>query len=99
MTECRIYQPSKNAMQSGRANLRKWVLEFEPAEARRADPLMGWIGSGDTNGQVRMTFPSRDDAVAFAKRKGLTFHVQTPNKRTIQPKNYSENYSTRFRFS
>ncbi len=98
MTECRIYQPTKNAMQSGRANLRKWVLEFEPVEARRADPLMGWISSGDMNGQVKMTFDSKEDAVAFATRKGLTHRVQTPKKRAIQPKNYSENYSTRFRF-
>jgi len=99
MTECRIYQPAKNAMQSGRANLRKWVLEYEPAEARRADPLMGWIGSGDTNAQVKLKFSSKEEAVAFATRKGLAFRVQAPNKRAIQPKNYSENYSNRFRFS
>jgi len=99
MTECRIYRPTKNAMQSGRANLEKWVLEYEPAEARRADPLMGWIGSGDTNAQVKLKFKSSEDAIAFAKRKGLTYRVQKPHKRTLQPKNYSENYSNRFRFS
>ena len=98
MTECRIYQPTKNAMQSGRANMHKWVLEFEPTEARRADPLMGWIGSGDTNAQVRLNFDSKEDAVAYASRKGLAYHVQVPKKRTLQPKNYSENYSSKFRF-
>jgi hypothetical protein len=98
MTECRIYQPTKNAMQSGRANLGKWVLEYEPGEARRADPLMGWIGSGDTNGQVKLKFNSKEEAIAFASKKGLSYSVQVPKKRTIQPKNYSENYSNRFRF-
>jgi len=98
MTECRIYQPSKNAMQSGRANMRKWVLEFEPTERRVADSLMGWIGSGDMNGQVRLTFNSKEDAIAYATRKGFSCYVQLPKKRTIQPKNYSENYSSRFRF-
>ena len=27
----RIYQPPKNAMQSGWAGTQEWVLEFEPA--------------------------------------------------------------------
>jgi len=98
MTGCRIYRPTKTAMQSGRSNLGRWVLEFEPAEARRADPLMGWIGSGDTNGQIKLKFDCKEDAVAYATQKGLTYHVQTPKKRVIQPKNYAENYSSRFRF-
>jgi len=41
MPECRIYQPTKNAMQSGRANLARWVLEYEPSERKATDPLMG----------------------------------------------------------
>ena len=35
----RIYRPAKNAMQSGKAKTKDWVLEFEPASARRSDPL------------------------------------------------------------
>ena len=41
----RIFQRPKNAMQSGKALLGQWILEFAPAEARVADPLMGWAGS------------------------------------------------------
>ena len=37
----RIYRPAKTAMQSGKAKTKDWVLEFEPASARRSDPLMG----------------------------------------------------------
>ena len=58
----RIYQIPRNAMQSGRALTDKWVLEFEPAEARKPDPLTGWAGSGDTQRQVQLHFDSCDAA-------------------------------------
>ncbi len=54
MTEVRIYQPAKTAMQSGLANTRKWVLEFEPGAAKSIDPLMGWTGSADTREQLKI---------------------------------------------
>src|SRR3546814_11900540 len=38
--KARIFQKPKNAMQSGRAGTGRWMLEFAPAEARKADPLM-----------------------------------------------------------
>ncbi len=92
MTEARIYRPAQNAMQSGRANTRKWVLEFEPAAAKIIDPLMGWTGSADTREQVHMTFDSRDEAVAFAKKNGLAFRVEEPKTQRIRPKNYADNF-------
>src|SRR5215831_3489072 len=52
----RIFRPAKNAMQSGQANTKEWVMEFEPASARVSDPLMGWTVSTDMNGQVRLMF-------------------------------------------
>ena len=92
MTEARIYQPTKTAMQSGQANTRRWVLEFESAGRKNHDILMGWIGSADTLGQVRVTFESKDDAIAFAKKKGLTYRVHEPGRRRIQPKAYADNF-------
>ena len=35
----RIYQPAKTAMQSGCANTRDWLLEFEPETRKSAEPL------------------------------------------------------------
>jgi hypothetical protein len=64
----RIFQRPKNAMQSGRAHTDAWVLEFMQAEAKRADPLMGWTGSGDTQQQVVLTFSSAEEAQAYAER-------------------------------
>lgn len=98
MTVCRIFQPSKNAMQSGRANLGTWVLEFEPTEGKKADPLMGWIGSGDMNGQLRLKFPSKEHAVEYATKNGLMYRIQEAKTREIKPKSYSGNFSPRFRF-
>ena len=90
MGTVRIFQPTKNAMQSGRANLATWVLEFDASDAKRPDPLMGWVGSADTATQVRMKFPSRDAAVAFAEKRGLGYTVVEPKTRRIKPKNYAD---------
>ena len=88
----RIYRQPKTAMQSGMAGTAEWVLDFEPAEARRADPLMGWSGSADTQTQVRLRFDSRDEAVAYADRCGLTCDVELPRTRRVRPKAYADNF-------
>jgi hypothetical protein len=88
----RIFQPSKTAMQSGRAKTDRWMLQFEPGERKVPDPLMGWIGSGDTRAQVRLTFDSREDAVAYAERNGLDYQVEQPRRRRLRPKSYAENF-------
>ena len=75
MTVARISEMERKPTQSGKANTGQWLLEFERREALRPDPLTGWNGSGDTNPQVRMTFPSRDAAVAYCDRHGLEYHL------------------------
>ena len=71
----RIYRPAKNAMQSGKAKTKDWVLEFEPASARRSDPLMGWTLTNDMNGQIRLSFETSDEAVAYAQAHGIAFQI------------------------
>lgn len=88
----RIYQPSKTAMQSGRARTHSWFLEYEIETARRAEPLMGWISSGDTLNQVRLSFASKDDAIAFAERKGWSYEAADAHERRVQPKSYADNF-------
>lgn len=88
----RIYQRSKNAMQSGRARTEQWALEFASSEARRADPLMGWSGSGDTQTQVKLSFPTLDAARAYADKYGIDCHIiETPPK-TLKLQAYSDNF-------
>ncbi len=93
MTVARIYRPAKTAMQSGRANTRKWILEFEPGMAKTIDPLMGWTGSGDMESQVRLRFETSKEAVDFAKRHGLAYQVVEPRERTVRARNYSDNFA------
>ncbi|HEY1934926.1 MAG TPA: ETC complex I subunit [Acetobacteraceae bacterium] len=88
----RIYQPPKNAMQSGWAATLEWVLEFEPSAPRRPDPLMGWIGGGDTQDQVKLTFATRDEAVAYAERNGIAFDLELAQPRRVKPKAYADNF-------
>ena len=92
MTEARIYQPAKTAMQSGRAGTRRWVLELVGEGRRAQDPLMGWTGSADTDQQVRLKFASKDEAVAFAEANGYAYAVAEPHTRRVKPKNYADNF-------
>ena len=89
----RIYRPAKTAMQSGKAGTREWLLEFAPASARKSDPLMGWTQSSDMNGQIKLEFETRDEAVAYAQAHGLAFQVTEPKtpKRII--KAYADNFA------
>jgi hypothetical protein len=88
----RIFQPPKNAMQSGWAATHEWLLEFEPSLPQRPDPLMGWIGGGATKEQVRLSFPTREEAVAYAERSGIAYGLELPPPRRIKPKAYADNF-------
>ncbi|WP_353203353.1 ETC complex I subunit [Sphingomonas sp.] len=92
MSTARIYQRPKNSMSSGRARTSIWVLEFAPAEAKRPDPLTGWAGSGDTNDQVRLTFPTQAAAIAYAEQQGLAFTVIAAPERTLKLQSYADNF-------
>lgn len=89
----RIYKPARNAMQSGKGKSGHWVLEHEAVAPRTTDPLMGWTSSADTRQQVKLTFETKEEAVAYAEREGLAFTVmpEAPRPRT-QAKSYSDNF-------
>ncbi len=94
----RIYKPSKTAMQSGRANTRDWVLDYEPEEPRVVESLMGWTSSGDMKSQVRLRFPTKEDAVAYAERHGIPYQVlevKPPQRRGLS---YADNFAANRRF-
>lgn len=93
MALARIYRPAKTAMQSGKAKSLSWRLEFEPASARFADPLMGWTGSTDMDGQVRLTFDTREEAVEYAERHGIAFRLHEPQDPPVIIKAYADNFA------
>ena len=89
----RIYRPAKTAMQSGQAKTEKWVLEYEPTKRQVLDPLMGWSGAGDTMSQIRLTFDSMEEVVAYADKRNLMYSVQPPKDKIVRPKAYAANFS------
>jgi hypothetical protein len=95
--QARIYRRSKTAMQSGRAGTRDWVLEYDLPTARRPEPLMGWVAADDTLNQILLRFPTRDEAVAYAERRGIPYAVQPEHDRRIEPRNYGDNFRPRAR--
>src|SRR5258708_26605442 len=92
MALARIYQPAKNAMQSGRAQTRKWLLEYEPASRRDPDPLMGWSSAEDTLNEVHLRFDTLDEALAFAKKHALEYTLIPAHAPTPKPKSYADNF-------
>ena len=90
--DVRIYRPAKTAMQSGTANTKHWLMAFEPTAPKIVDPLMGWSGSPDTRGQVKLRFASRHEAVAVAEKHGLAYSVNEPQNETVKPKSYADNF-------
>ena len=90
--DARIYQPAKPATQSGRFKTKFWIVEHEPKSRQEPDRLIGWIGSDDTDNQVVLRFPTKEAAVAYCKRNGLTYSVSEPHERVVRPKSYAENF-------
>lgn len=92
----RIYRPARTAMSSGTAKTKAWVLEYEKDSAREIDPLMGWTSSGDMQSQVRLTFDTKEAAVAYARDHGIDAVVTEPKPRraNIRPGGYGENFAT-----
>jgi hypothetical protein len=88
----RIYQPAKNAMQSGKARTRQWLLEYEQESRRAPDPLMGWTGSSDMRQQVSLEFESCEEAVAYAQKHGIPYAVFEPHRPAPKSKSYSDNF-------
>ncbi|HML08282.1 MAG TPA: ETC complex I subunit [Xanthobacteraceae bacterium] len=89
----RIYKPARSAMQSGTANSKEWVLDYEPEMPRTIDPLMGWTSSADMKQQVRLHFDSKDEAVAYCQRHGIPYQVFETKPRQRQRQAYSDNFA------
>ncbi len=88
----RIYKPTRNAMQSGKARTKLWVLEYEPETPRSIDPLMGWTSSSDMRQQVVIEFDTAEEAVAYADRHGIPHQVFEPHVPSPKPKAYADNF-------
>jgi hypothetical protein len=96
--KARIYLPTKTAMQSGKAQTRKWRLDYDTAGSRFVEPLMGWTGANGTLSQLALNFDSREEAEAYAKKHGIPYEVEEPQPRKLIRKAYADNFAfTRIR--
>jgi len=88
----RIFKPTKNSMQSGTSNTKRWKIEFETRE-RWENPLMGWSSSGDPLSNIQVDFMQKEDAVAFCEKNGWPWFVEEPVEKPMRPKSYGANFS------
>jgi hypothetical protein len=88
----RIYKPARNAMQSGKARTKQWLLEYEPESPRTIDPLMGWTSSTDMRQQLCLEFDSAEEAVAYATRHAIPYAVFEPHLPSQKAKSYADNF-------
>jgi ETC complex I subunit conserved region len=92
MTIARISELERRTTQSGKAKAGKWLLEFERQEPQRPDPLTGWNGSGDTNPQVQIAFPTKEAAIAYCERHGLDYHLVPAPPVRLKIQAYADNF-------
>lgn len=92
MTIARIVEADRKTTQSGKAGTGRWTLEFERQQPQRPDPLTGWNGSGDTRTQVRLSFKTKDDAIAYAEKHGMAYHVVPAAPVSLKIQAYADNF-------
>ena len=91
MKKAKIYKPSRTAMQSGKRNSKKWILEFDTLDTG-INPLMGWTSSKDTMSEVKLEFLTREEAINYVKKNNIDYYVVEPEKSKIVKKSYSDNF-------
>lgn len=88
----RIFRPARTAMQSGTAKTEHWLLVYEPEVPLSVEPLMGYTSSSDMRRQIKLSFDSKDDAVAYAERNGIPFQVAVEQDSQPKIQSYSDNF-------
>jgi hypothetical protein len=90
----RIFQPTKNAMQSGKVNSKKWLMvPIAEDNIRSIDPIMGWTSAADISTQLNYEFSTKEDAVKFAEESNFEYAVEESTVATIKKKSYAENFT------
>lgn len=90
----RIFRQTKSAMQSGRRNAKKWMVEpIAENNIRSVNPVMGWVSASDTSSQFRFEFSSQEEAVKFAESRNFKYEIDAPKEATIKVKSYAANFT------
>ena len=78
-------------MQSGRGNIKKWILEFEVRDPT-VEPLMGWESSDDTLSEVKLEFFTKEQALDYAKKNNIEYKLIEIKKKNFVIKSYADNF-------
>lgn len=92
MARAIIYRPDRNAMQSGTAKSRSWILKFKPEKPYFVENLMGWVGMTDMPQEVQLYFPSRESAVEYAQKQQIPYDLIEPHMRRKNLRLYADNF-------
>ena len=92
MKKAKIYKPAKNAMQSGIAKTKIWILEYI-VEKTGVNPLMGWESSKNTLSELKLKFYSKDNAIKYAKKNNIDFEIIEPKDKKVIKKSYADNFT------
>ncbi|THK33185.1 NADH dehydrogenase [ubiquinone] iron-sulfur protein 4, mitochondrial isoform X1 [Diachasma alloeum] len=88
----RIYQPAKNAMQSGTNNINFWQIDFDTRE-RWENHLMGWSSTGDPLSNLKCEFQTKEEAIEHCEKMRWKWFVQKPNYSAPKPRSYGANFA------
>jgi len=91
MRKAKIYRPTKTPMQSGKAKSNIWIFEFDTSDSG-INPLTGWETSNDTMSEVRLEFTSKENAIKYAQKNNVKYHIVEPQKKKIIKKSYASNF-------
>ena len=91
MKKAKIYKPSKTAMQSGKRNTKKWILEFDTLDTT-VNPLMVWESSKDTMSEVKLDFFTKEEATNYSKKNNIDYYIVEPEKQKTIKKSYTDNF-------
>ena len=91
--QVRIYKPTKSTTQSGEGS-HHWLLEFVTnSNSKFKENLMGRVASSDMSNEVKLKFPTMEEAIDFAQKRNYTFELITPKERKLIKKNYASNFN------
>ncbi|MDA4631705.1 ETC complex I subunit, partial [Escherichia coli] len=63
-----------------------------PEQPRKVEPLMGYTSSRDMKSQIRLSFETKEEAIAYAQKNGIAYSVQEPKEIRRRVVSYSENF-------
>ncbi len=90
----KIFRPTKSAMQSGKRNTKKWLMEpIEEKNIRSISSVTGWVSASNTSSQLGFVFASKEEAIKFAEKSGFEYEVEEPKKMLVTKKSYAANFT------